>query len=65
MPLAARLLCWGDLGRYEANSYGLPTLSEYFKNHCYYVVCVCVSVFSGADGNERLLAPKQIDIRYE
>ena len=29
MPLAARRPCWGDLGRYEANSYGLPTLSEY------------------------------------
>ena len=29
MPLAARLPCWGDLGRYEARNFSLPTLSEY------------------------------------
>ena len=29
MPLAARLPCCGDLGRYEACYYGLPTLREY------------------------------------
>eukprot|EP00964_Phaeocystis_antarctica_P054698 scaffold32181_cov51-Phaeocystis_antarctica.AAC.1 len=29
MPLTAGLRCWGDLGRYEANNLGLPTLSEY------------------------------------
>ena len=28
MPLTAWLLCWGDLGRYEAHYYGLPTLRE-------------------------------------
>ena len=29
MPLAARLPCWGDLGRYEARNFSLPTLREY------------------------------------
>eukprot|EP00964_Phaeocystis_antarctica_P086915 scaffold55078_cov73-Phaeocystis_antarctica.AAC.1 len=29
MPLTAGLHCWGDLGRYEGNNFGLPTLSEY------------------------------------
>eukprot|EP00964_Phaeocystis_antarctica_P040041 scaffold22888_cov33-Phaeocystis_antarctica.AAC.2 len=27
IPLAARLPCWGDLGRYDACYYGLPTLT--------------------------------------
>merc|ERR1712166_223074 len=31
MPLTAWLLCWGDLGRYEAHYYGLPTLREYYR----------------------------------
>eukprot|EP00964_Phaeocystis_antarctica_P049415 scaffold28658_cov60-Phaeocystis_antarctica.AAC.1 len=31
MPLTALLPCWGDLGRYEAHSCGLPTLREYLS----------------------------------
>ena len=31
MPLTAWLLCWGDLGRYEAHYYGVPTLREYYR----------------------------------
>ena len=34
MPLAARLPCWGDLGRFEARYFSLPTLREYLAAAC-------------------------------
>ena len=33
MPLAARRPCWGDLWRYEARYFSLPTLREYSTNY--------------------------------
>ena len=46
MPLTVRLPCWGDLGRYEANDYGLPTLRSRFESSCKLICCVAVHLRS-------------------
>ena len=46
MPLTVRLPCWGDLGRYKANNYGLPTFRRRFESSCKLICCVAVHLRS-------------------